>query len=175
MNPATPSPWTEAETEELKRLYGEGLSCSAIAAMIGKSRNAVIGRVHRIGLVKRGAGKHAKIEVGDRNSPRPDSSRGRFRGKHLPADKQPPRIRVMRPPQEQIEERVAAVDPLHIGLLDLESHHCRYPYGDGSLEAPFTFCGHQVFAGFSYCAPHWFLTCQPAKAETRNRSSEVAA
>ena len=55
--------WTAEQTEELKRLYGEGLSCSAIAAVMGKSRNAVIGRAHRIGLERRGAGKRAEIEA----------------------------------------------------------------------------------------------------------------
>lgn len=137
--------WTAEQTEELKRLYGEGLSCSAIAAVMGKSRNAVIGRAHRIGLERRGAGKRAEIEVGDRRG-----------SKSPPREKTntPPRVRTIRPPQEQITERVAAVEPLHIGLLDLESHHCRYPYGD---TPNITFCGHQVFAGFSYCAPHFFL------------------
>lgn len=136
--------WTAEQTEELKRLYGEGLSCSAIAAVMGKSRNAVIGRAHRIGLERRGAGKRAEIEAGNRRGSKPQQ----------PREKTTPRVRSLRPSQEQIELRVAAVDPLHIGLLDLESHHCRYPYGD---TPNITFCGHQVFAGFSYCAPHFFL------------------
>lgn len=135
--------WTAEQTEELKRLYGEGLSCSAIAAVMGKSRNAVIGRAHRIGLERRGAGKRAEIEAGNRRGSKPQ-----------PRENYTPRVRTIRPSQEQIELRVAAVDPLHIGLLDLESHHCRYPYGG---VPNVTFCGHQKFGSFSYCAPHFFL------------------
>lgn len=133
--------WTAEQTEELKRLYGEGLSCSAIAAVMGKSRNAVIGRAHRIGLERRGAGKRAEIEAGNRRGSKPQQPRA-------------PRVRSLRPSQEQIELRVAAVDPIHVKLLDLEPHQCRYPYGD---TPDITFCGHQVFAGFSYCASHFWL------------------
>lgn len=143
-NPA--AAWTAEETAELRRLYALGLSCNAIGQALGKSRNAVIGRAHRIGLEKRGAGTHAAVEVGNR----PGSKPRRLREK----TNIPPRVRSLRPSQEQIELRVAAVDPIHVKLLDLEPHQCRYPYGD---TPDITFCGHQVFAGFSYCAPHFFL------------------
>lgn len=46
---------------------------------------------------------------------------------------------------------------LHIAFLDLEPHHCRFPYGDG----PFTFCGHPKVQG-SYCTPH-ALYCTEAR------------
>ena len=49
--------WTEAEDATLKQMYEQEYSCSQIAGRLsGKTRNAVIGRVHRLGLPRRGAG-----------------------------------------------------------------------------------------------------------------------
>lgn len=49
-------PWTDSETETLKRLWIEGLSASEVATKLGtgRSRNSIIGRVHRLDLPRRG-------------------------------------------------------------------------------------------------------------------------
>lgn len=52
----------------------------------------------------------------------------------------------------------ADVVPLHLNLLDLKRHHCRWPYG----EDPFTFCGQPVLDG-SYCFAHKQLSLPHAK------------
>lgn len=67
--------WTEERIARLKMLWAAGLSCSAIAADLGKkefSRNAVIGKVHRLGLPGRLSPKQArpKPSAPSRNSPR---------------------------------------------------------------------------------------------------------
>lgn len=48
-----PSVWTEERLADLKRLWSEGLSITQIGLEIGVSRNAVVGKVHRMGLPKR--------------------------------------------------------------------------------------------------------------------------
>ena len=49
----TPSVWTEERLADLKRLWADGLSITQIGLEIGVSRNAVVGKVHRMGLPKR--------------------------------------------------------------------------------------------------------------------------
>jgi hypothetical protein len=79
--------WTEEVTATLKRLWSEGYSCSQIAAEmgIGLTRNAVIGKVHRLGLEKRYWGNGYSRQI----SP-------------IPADT--PRKYVPRPPRRQTEK-----------------------------------------------------------------------
>ena len=51
LGPAPPhSPWTPERIEQLRNGVSSGLSCSQIAAEIGVTRNAVIGKIHRLGL-----------------------------------------------------------------------------------------------------------------------------
>ena len=55
--------WTDERVEKLKELWGEGMSASQIAkALGGVTRNAVIGKVHRLGLSNRGSGGAAPAE-----------------------------------------------------------------------------------------------------------------
>ena len=53
MSTAQPSVWNEERLEQLQKLWAEGLSITQIGNMIGVSRNAVVGKVHRMGLPKR--------------------------------------------------------------------------------------------------------------------------
>lgn len=146
--------WTIERADELKRLWVSGLSASQVAAQLGGiTRNSVIGKVHRLGLQRRGSA------LAHENKPR-----------------QPRRIRVPRTsisgnvrrttyePAEQVALRCAEIVPRDIDLLDLELNDCRYPYGDG----PFTFCGRQKQKGSSYCTPHFHLTRGRGTASERD-------
>lgn len=145
--------WTPEMDEELKSHYVAGLSGSQIAAEMrrGLSRNAVLGRIHRTGLngntqrerqpTTREGREQKRLEREGRKNERRRAQRLRFR------------IENPRPNPEEIKIRCAAVEPRHVGLVDLEPGDCRYPYGD----SPFTFCGHPQMQG-SYCAAHFFLT-----------------
>ena len=55
------SPWTIAADDELIRLWGEGVSASEIGAALDVSKNAVVGRVHRLGLPKRKQTSHGTL------------------------------------------------------------------------------------------------------------------
>lgn len=135
--------WSPEQDDLLKKLYAEQLSCSAISKQIvGKSRNAVIGRIHRMGLTGR-----EPVQRPSRNATRRVS--GRKPGGLTS-------VTLRRAKIDMPELRCDAVEPLHIGLGDLTEDNCHWPYGDG----PFTFCGHVKFQG-SYCAPHYFLSIGP--------------
>lgn len=134
--------WTEERVAELKRLWLEArLSFSEIAAQIGcYSRNAVIGKAHRLGL---------------RRDQRPPKER-----KERPGRKKGPRAITIRSPEVPSAEVFVCKDagdlePLHLSLINLRQNSCRWPYGDG----PFTFCGHQTVKQ-PYCAAHAEIASQ---------------
>ncbi len=140
--------WTDERTAQLKALYEEGYSSSQIAAQLGHAtRNGVIGKIHRLGLVR----DINRVKKFAPRAPRVLKERKAYtRSAPFEAHWQP------KVPVEPIEVRCAAVEPLH--LSEPEAGKCKYPYGDG----PFTFCGHDA-AGRTYCALHHELCWIPAK------------
>jgi GcrA cell cycle regulator len=139
------SDWTVERVELLKQLWADGRSCSQIANEIGGiTRNAVIGKVHRMGLAGR-------ITVKAR------ANKDRSLTQRL---KRPYRTRVEKMKIQRATVFVAPIAPpappdfLGIELLDLNPFHCRFP----SAEAPFTFCGQPRMAGQSYCPHCYHLT-----------------
>jgi GcrA cell cycle regulator len=147
MNPATNSAtWTTERVQQLQQYVTAGLTCSEIAAEIGVTRNAVIGKISRLGL-----------STGRSRGAIP----GRMRAARTRAPARPSRMaRVLR--------AVAAVAPAELivvteappiesarrcPLLDLAADECRWPLGDPG-KADFGFCGNDAIAGFSYCAGH---------------------
>jgi GcrA cell cycle regulator len=141
--------WSIERIEQLKTLYASGMSGSQIAAEMGfLTRNAVIGKVHRLKLELRGK----KISQGPAR-PRQKSERKQ----KLP----------FVPCEPFICADAPDVAPLHVSLLDLLPDDCRYPFGDG----PFTFCGHPKLFEGSYCKAHADLCAR----ETPQRRKYVPA
>lgn len=133
--------WPVEHDVVLTRLRAEGYSSSQIATELWRefrttySRNAVIGRASRLGLVCR------KPAAAPRMPPAPRKPRDKIVS------------RVSLPPQEPATLRCVEIDPRHLSLIELESNDCRWPYGDG----PFTFCGHPKFQDGPYCGAHYHL------------------
>lgn len=152
--------WTADDDNKLKNLYADpDLSCTRIAGYFpGKSRNSIIGRVHRLKLPLRGRPRPRRVEPLFRPWEEAGVSRRTFyRDKAGPRAAKPPKptverkARVPKPSRETTELRCAAIEPHHVALADISG--CRWPYGDG----PFTFCNHEIFQG-SYCGGHFFLS-----------------
>jgi GcrA cell cycle regulator len=136
------SDWTEDLDERVKTLWGLGRSASEIAALVGggKTRCAIIGRLHRLGLKRRD--KQTHIEA-------------RFNAKRQWKAKKPNRTKLERPPEPKAEPFEPApppdVEPVtSVTFAELESHHCRWPYG----EREHRFCGCRRVAGAPYCEAH---------------------
>jgi GcrA cell cycle regulator len=139
----TTETWTPERVEQLRNCVVTGLSCSQIAAEIGVTRNAVIGKIHRLGLAPgRPAGGSA------RSCP-PRAGRPRL----------PPQRRLLRlinAEAPQLDDSAAAepIDSAHrCSLLELAQGKCRWPVNDPGT-ADFAFCGNEAIAGFSYCTGH---------------------
>jgi len=136
--------WTLERVEQLRSCVVTGLTCSQIAAQIGVSRNAVIGKIHRLGL-----------------SPgRPPGGAARScppRARHPRAPDQRQRLRLMwsaGAPAADAGTAPATVDSTQpCSLLDLDRGKCRWPLGD-PVAGDFSFCGNAAADGFSYCAGH---------------------
>lgn len=138
--------WTEENIVKLKELWESGCSASHIAQRFGSvTRNAVLGKVHRLGLPKRQLMEAPKQ-------------------RRVPSPRRRPTVSlrpVFGPPvqPEKFEAREVAIDPLHLNLLELKPKSCRYAYG----ERPYTFCGHKTAGPLSYCAVHARIVYQPAR------------
>lgn len=138
--------WSDERIEQLKALYAQGVPFSEIGAELGISRNACIGKAHRLGLGGSNVGRKpgSTSKVGGR------TGIGAVVQKINATRKSP-----FRPgPKIKAEPFVCApvvnLEPLNISIYELTEISCRYP----SAEAPFTFCGLPQRVGSSYCAKH---------------------
>jgi GcrA cell cycle regulator len=155
--------WTDERVELLKKLWQEGLSASQIAKQLGGvTRNAVIGKVHRLGLSGRAApSKPARTVF---KAPRPARP---------PVAPSAPR-RIAEPALAPQASPMRYVDeaPGTATVLTLGAHMCKWPIGDPSLDS-FTFCGRRTDDG-PYCHEHAQVAYQPAQAKKKSSAAELA-
>jgi len=157
--------WTDDRVENLKKLWLDGLSASQIAKQLGGvTRNAVIGKVHRLGLSGRAAPSQPARTTFRPARPRPTQ-----------APSAPRRIEAQapRPAAPSVPApRPAVLDlPGTATVLTLGNHMCKWPIGDPSTDA-FSFCGRRSDEGHPYCVEHSRVAYQPA--QKRNGGSELA-
>jgi GcrA cell cycle regulator len=161
--------WTDERVELLTKLWAEGLSASQIAGRLGGvTRNAVIGKVHRLGLSGRATSSRS-------SSPRP-------RRTHVPRANRVPSIlfgtrgNLALKPQYEAELDLAPqplqelVIPLHerASILTLKEAMCRWPIGDPA-EPEFHFCGRKKSGTLPYCEHHARMAYQPVQARRREK------
>lgn len=165
--------WTEDRVGALKKLWLEGQSASQIAKQLGGgvTRNAVIGKVHRLGLSGRAApSQPARTATAFRTTrPRPSQ----------PAPAQPSaprRIEAVQPKPVQASAPVPAPIPDLPGtatVMTLGAHMCKWPIGDPSSRE-FSFCGRRASEGV-YCVEHARVAYQPqVRRGGKDGASELA-
>jgi GcrA cell cycle regulator len=177
-NEATMS-WTDERVEQLRQHWMEGKSASQIASLLGNglTRNAVIGKVHRLGL----AGRTNSSSNGG-SHPRQPSQHGAHRP---PAPRPAPVVaRVVRgatalaiasqplaeaEPHQNFESVVLPMS-LRVTIVELKEAMCRWPLGDPS-SSDFRYCGSPTSSG-PYCAHHCGLAYQPAHERRRDRERD---
>jgi len=143
VRPAVRPTWTDQRLELLKSHFEAGLSCREIAAAIGVSRNAVIGKLSRLNLRRDKAGNEPLLRKSkarrDRKAPVP-----RLRYRLLKA--------LQAAPPPAIENA-----PIHNGhcctLFELSDARCRWPISTPGAD-DFCFCGNPPVEGMPYCAGH---------------------
>ena len=149
--------WTEEKVAKLKELWGKGSTASQIAEILGGvSRNAVIGKAHRLNLsgkiiTKKGSVNQSSTKAKDTNYKK--TRRGKFKSLVIEKDFEPEN-------PKQLEE--------------LDENSCKWPIGHPNEES-FYFCGRKSLKDFSYCKLHLLYAFQPKnkKEEVVDKDSEV--
>ena len=136
--------WTAEKVEKLKELWGKGNTASQIAEIIGGvSRNAVIGKAHRLNLSAKIKTRQSAQSNRDFNSISTNkqkiSRRSKFKSLIIEKDFEPEN-------PKQLEE--------------LNEASCKWPIGHPN-EKSFYFCGRTSLKDFSYCKLHLLYAYQP--------------
>jgi len=183
--------WTDERIAQLKQHWDDGRSASQIAELLGEglSRNAVIGKAHRLGLASRPSPLKTAEPKGADTKPAARKTESRAAPKPAvakpAADAAPPKpatgpvvatATVAKPapaPEAQMPIVPARVQqPVRakgakVTLLDLNDRICKWPIGHPD-EAGFHFCGKPVNTGFPYCQEHCLVAYQ-AQMPRRDR------
>jgi GcrA cell cycle regulator len=169
--------WTDERVERLRRLWTDGLSASQIAKELGGvTRNAVIGKVHRLGLSGRAAPSRPPERQVKRTRPR--------------AAIAPQRIAIATPARKPLAAEAPVEIPMvatdapmtpaklpsgeFATVLNLSEHICKWPIGDPS-DAEFRFCGRKAKSGAPYCEGHCQVAFQAPKRRRRGESTAQGA
>lgn len=143
--------WTAERISTATRMWMEGAAGHAIGAVLGTSRSAVLGKLSRLGLMRKGV---------ENSTAKPRSYYKRSKPKAPSIDAEPrrpmPRLIPLTPPPERGD---------NIGLTDLIDGMCKFPLGDP--DGPdFRFCGHAQRPGAPYCPYHCQIAYSP-RSEAR--------
>ncbi|GJD56407.1 GcrA family cell cycle regulator [Methylobacterium dankookense] len=166
--------WTDERVALLRRLWEDGQSASKIAAQLGGvTRNAVIGKVHRLGLGGRAKAAEdgqplartqpaqeieAAIAVVEAEAPEPVAIVTHRPAPDFPIPASPPAP----------AEPVALAVSQRVTIMDLRESMCRWPLGDPTTPE-FRFCGARSITGLPYCTHHAEIAYQPAAERKRDR------
>jgi GcrA cell cycle regulator len=160
--------WNDERVETLKKLWSDGLSASQIAGRLGGvTRNAVIGKVHRLGLSGRATTSRMKS-----HRPRTRAQQPRRLMKPRFANVGNPALRQLylgdtEPYTPPAEELVIPVNERR-SIQTLTEACCRWPIGDPQHQ-DFHFCGRKKIAGLPYCDFHARRAFQPPQPRRRDR------
>jgi len=168
--------WTDERVEQLKKMWLDGLSASQIAGELanGITRNAVIGKVHRLGLSGR-----VKSPAPASTRPRPKAPEDEERAPILPVSHGNLALAAeVRPsPAPAPAPRASGDDVVipiceRVSIMELRESMCRWPLGDPT-SSDFRYCGAKMQIGLgTYCAHHARIAYQPAQ-DRRNREKRV--
>ena len=174
--------WTDERVETLRKLWADGHSASQIAAEIGNgiTRNAVIGKVHRLGLsgrVKPPSSVAPRQRAAQPRAHRPGPAQrshshgggsggggGAVRGNTALA--YAPRV-YEAPAPKPLEEVLIPMSE-RVTIMELREAMCRWPLGDPAA-SDFRYCGGKSETGVTYCPYHARLAYQPAQDRRRDR------
>ena len=152
--------WTEEKIEKLKELWGKGNTASQIAEIIGGvSRNAVIGKAHRMSLSAKI--KNRKLNYNPKNNNEQVFEENKFK-----------RSRKQKIKSLLLDKNFEPAKNLN--LEELTEDTCKYMEGHPN-EKDSSFCGRKTIDKFSYCPLHLMIVFQPKgkKEDLTDKDNEV--
>jgi GcrA cell cycle regulator len=152
--------WTPEQISELTRLWGEGLTTAEIGKRLGISKNAVVGKAHRLHLP-------ARPSPIKRTGPRPQVFRQTATVRTSAPRLSVPRAAPVAQPTSAQALRALANQPSakRLPMMALNSTTCRWPIGDPG-DAEFHFCGENALDGKPYCSSHASIAYVKVKPKT---------
>jgi len=152
--------WNPQHIKTLTALWQQGLSASQIAAQMGDgvTRNAVIGKIHRLGLNARRIADPKIVPLPVKNDASDALAEG---GKALLMDQLD---------DAPLEEEADKTPGGCASIVALSHHSCRWPIGEPQLPS-FRFCGARKINGHSYCAVHLQRAYQPVRRKRKSASA----
>lgn len=167
--------WTEERVTELKKLWAEGHSASQIAKQLGGvTRNAVIGKVHRLGLSGRATPSRPVKRPPRLARPKPQVTQPAAAAAKPAASKPAKEAGTTALPSRLAP--AAYVKPKRLGngdmvtVMTVSDAMCKWPVGDPG-DADFGFCGHSIDGDSPYCTEHAKLAYQPSKRKRERRDT----
>lgn len=171
--------WNDERVELLRKMWMDGLSASQIAGELGNgiTRNAVIGKVHRLGLsgrVKTMSNAPARPRTQQPRAPRANPAPRRApNGAGVVGNVALAYSFRAAPAPRPIEDVVAPIcEP--VTIMELREGMCRWPLGDPATPE-FRYCGGKAEIGVTYCPYHSRMAYQPAQDRRRERDRERRA
>ena len=150
--------WTDERVEQLKTLWAEGLSAAQIAnKMGGVTRNAVIGKVHRLGLSGRATPAKPQRGCTTTTTKAPVET-------SIPT---PTDVKPMIPEPEFIAPATLDTGD-QVTVATIKNNMCKWPIGDPASD-DFHFCGQATTGGKPYCAYHAQMAFQPPQRRAERR------
>jgi GcrA cell cycle regulator len=144
--------WSTEDDAKLKKWFLEGLTASQMSARLAddRSRNAVIGRLSRLGLKRGGNYQRDNKPTHQRRVPPRQAPR---RTAPRPAYEPEPFV-----PENRI---VRPANAKRITVQNVEKHHCRFVHGDPATDRDWTFCGEKIVPGQAWCKVHYHVAFKP--------------
>jgi len=165
--------WTEERVDVLKKLWAEGHSASQIAKELGGvTRNAVIGKVHRLGLSGRATPSRPVKRPPRLARPKPrvlpdgtvKTAEPKVANPSVARAAKEERALIEKLPPVELENGEKAT------VLNLSGSMCKWPIGDPA-DPNFAFCGRRA-EGSPYCAEHAKIAFQPARKRERSKKDD---
>lgn len=142
--------WTAEKVNLLKQLWSDGLSAGEIAKNLGDvSRNAVIGKAHRLGLESR-----------------PSPIKRKVTPLTIPSSKA---VTKVAPGASEGKKRLNAIKN---NIVPLKGHACQWPIGD-PRDAAFRFCDDRALPGKPYCSDHASQAYQNYRPEDKKQKKRA--
>ena len=166
--------WTDKKIEQLKELWKEGIPTAEIGKRLDFSKNAIVGKVNRLGLEHRTspiktASSKAKTPQDNVKKPQStDDTNKVAQVKSTPVKKEDiAPVDIMQPREVQSQSTSVGVR-----LIDLTSDRCCWPVDEDST-GEFHFCGKKVFKGKPYCLEHCVMAYTNSSALKEKDKSSI--